>query len=377
VYLQEVGVADPKLPAGIRRLSGPERASRLSYLLWSTTPDKALADAADKGGLDTADGVRTQAERLLASPRARKNVRRFASNWLEFDGNQHHPPIEQFDKNTKRFPFDGAPLRAAWRQESEALYERVFFEQQGSWKALMTSTEAYVNGPLATLYGLTSGPKTATEFAWVDLDKTKRAGLFTRAGFLALQANADQQSPVLRGTFVVRHTLCQPLPDPPPDVDNTPPVATSKVQQRTVRDLIDVRTSGGTCSACHQMINPIGYTLENYDAMGRWQTADTGTIGTVAYTAPVNSTATITSTDLAGEVMGGIGLSQRIADSAMARSCVVEKWFTRALARAPGTDDTCLIDGLKERFKKTDDMRDLVIALASSDAALFVKEATP
>jgi hypothetical protein len=170
---------------------------------------------------------------------------------------------------------------------------------------------------------------------------------------------------VLRGTFIVRHTLCLPLPDPPADADNTPPPPAAG---RSVRALTDAKTMTGTCASCHSLINPIGYALENYDAMGRFQTTEPGNVA-------VDSSATITGTDLAGAVMGGVGLSGKLADSAMARGCVVERWFTRALSRAPGEDDACLVEGLKEGFKKSDNLRDLVVAIASSDAALFGKEA--
>jgi hypothetical protein len=303
-------------------------------------------------------------------------VRRFAAGWLELDGNQHHPPIEQFEKNARRFAFDNAALRAAWRADTEAFYERVFFEASGSFRALMTSPQAFVNGPLATLYGVTGGPRTATESAWVELDRTQRAGIFTRAAFLALQASADYQSPVLRGTFIYRHALCQPLPDPPADADNTPPAPTAS-QLKSVRALTDAKTMGGTCSSCHALINPIGYALENYDAMGRWQTQESGTVSGRSYSVPVDASATIVNTDLAGPVTGGPGLSEKLAGSALARGCMVEHWWKRALARAPGADDECLLGQIKERFQKTDDLRDLVVTLASSDAALFVKEATP
>jgi hypothetical protein len=376
VYVQETGIADKTLPAGTRRLSGYERATRLSYLFWSTTPDKALLDAAEAGKLDTAAGVRTEAERLIASPRAHKMVRSFASDWMELNGTVHHPAIESFEKDAKRFPFDGPALRAAWRADTESLYEKVFFEMNGSFKALMTSTQAYVNGPLAQLYGVTSVAKTATDYQWVSLDPSKRAGLLTRGGYLAVQSTADTQDPIHRGVFVLRHVLCQALPDPPADVDNTPPKPVAG-QKLSTRQLVDAKTQGSLCQSCHGMVNPIGYTLANYDAMGGFQANETIGSGTAAYTVPIDATAPLTAPDITGTVAGGPGLAAKLADSGLAHDCAVKKWFVKALARAPGDDDQCAVTQLTDRFRKSDDLRDLVLALASSDADLFIKEPTP
>ncbi len=374
LYIRDEGVVDRSLPAGVRRLTGYERATRLSYLFWSSTPDKSLLDAAEKGQLDSADGVRVQAERLVASPRARKMVKQFASSWLELDGNASHPNLESFEKDKARFSYDSAALRTAWRNEVESLYDRVFFEQGGSFSKLMTSTESYVTAALAKMYGVTGGPTTGS--AWVNLNPMQRGGLFTRAASLAVQSTADTQDPIHRGVYVFRHVMCQPLPDPPVDVDNTPPKPLPG-QKVSTRQLVDIKTGGGVCVACHSVVNPIGFTLENYDAMGAWQTTEKLTASGVTYTVPIDSTATIPATDLAGTTMGGVGLSQRLAASAQARDCAVQGWFEKALARAPGDADTCLVDQLKTRFKKNDDLRDLVLAIASSDAALFIKEVTP
>jgi len=374
VYINEVGVADAKLPSDVRRLTGYERATRLSYLLWSTMPDETLRTAAGAGELDTSSGVQTHAERLLADPRARQMVRRFASNWLGLDATTLHPALETIDKNKTKFAYDNPGLRAAMRTETESLYEHAFFEKNGSFKALLTSTDAYVNAPLAKLYGVQGGPTTADQYVWVTLDPAQRSGIFTRGAFLASQASADYQSPIHRGVFIMRNTLCQALPPPPPNVDNTPPVPNAASQLRSVRSLIEAKTAGTSCQSCHGMINPIGYALENYDAMGAWQTQEKGTVDGMPYTADVNATATLKAADLTGTVNGGVELSAALADSDDARSCVIQKWFEKALARSPGDEDKCLIADLATKLKANDDLKGLVIALASSDAALFIKE---
>jgi len=318
--------------------------------------------------------VRTQADRLLADPRARQMVRRFASTWLGLDATTLHPAIETIDKNKTKFAYDTPGLRDAMRQETESLYEHAFFEKNGSFKALLTSTDAYVNGPLATLYGVKGGPTSADQYAWVTLDPAQRAGIFTRAGFLASEASADYQSPVHRGVFIMRNTLCQNLPPPPPNVDNTPPIPNGSTQLRSVRSLLDAKTAGGSCQSCHGMINPIGFTLENYDAMGAWQTQENGAVDGTPYTVDVDAKATLKAADLIGPVQGGVELSSLLANSDDARTCVIQKWFEKALARTASDDDKCLMADLQSQLKANDDLKGLVIALASSDAALFIKE---
>jgi choline dehydrogenase-like flavoprotein len=122
------------------------------------------------------------------------------------------------------------------------------------------------------------------------------------------------------------------------------------------------------------MINPLGYALENYDAMGAWQTQEKGTVDGMAYTADVDAKSTLKAADLTGTVNGGVELSALLADSEDARSCVIQKWFEKALARSPGDEDKCLLTDLQTKLKANDDLKGLVIALASSDAALFIKE---
>jgi hypothetical protein len=377
VYRDEIGVADGSLPPGVRRLTGYERATSLSYLLWSTMPDERLRIAAGSGELDTQDGVRIQAARLLSDVRARQMVRRFASTWLGLDATPMHPALETMGKNKAKFPYDSAALRDGMRRETESLYEHVFFDENGSFRALLQTNRAYVNGPLATMYGVQGGPSTADQYAWVTLDPTQRAGILTRAAFLASEASADYQSPVNRGVFVLRHALCQPLPPPPPNVDNTPPVPGVSSQLRSVRALLEAKTAGGSCQACHGMINPIGFSFESYDAIGAWQTQEKGNVDGVPYTVDVDAKATVDAADLRGTVKGGVELSALLADSEDARACVIQKWFEKALSRPTTDEDRCLLADLRARLAKSDDLKDVVVALASSDAALFIKEATP
>ncbi|HET9957954.1 MAG TPA: DUF1592 domain-containing protein [Polyangiaceae bacterium] len=376
VYVEEVGVADAALPDGVRRLTGYERATRLSYLIWGSTPDEELTKAAASGALDTASGVRAAAERLLANPRAKQMARRFASRWLGLDAETKHPALEDLPKSAERFPFDGTKLRAALRTETEALYERAFFAEGDSFRALLTSRDAYVNADLASLYGV-AFPGGESEFAWVELPERERAGLFTRAAFLSAYAGAEYQSPIRRGVFLLRKVLCQTLPDPPPDADNTPPAPSRGDQARTIRELTEIKTSGGSCTSCHSVINPFGFAFEHYGAIGQYQAEETGTFQGKPYELPVNASTEVRGGDVHGAVTDALELSRLLADSAQAHDCAVDGWFERALSRRAMSDDACWLSAVKEQFRASSNLKELVLALASSDAALHIREATP
>ena len=376
VYVHELGVQDASLPAGIRRLSGHERATRLSYLMWGSMPDAELTRAADSGELDTLGGMEAQAERLLDDPRARQMIRRLASSWLKLDDTPQHPSLEKLTKDKQRFPMDSPELRTALRQETEALYERVFFQGEGSFKQLFTTTEAYVNAPLAALYGV-AAPAGPDEFGWVNLPSDQRAGILTRGAFLTATAAAEYQSPILRGVFVYRHVLCRSLPDPPANVDNTPPAPNDAAEPRSVRDLTTIKTSDSSCGNCHNLVNPIGFALEAFDALGRWQDEELVIFDGAEHRVPVNTRATLAAGDLQGEVLGPVELSKRLSESQMAHDCAVDTWFEKALARKPATTDQCLLEKLRTDFRKSGDLRRLVLAIAGSDASLYIQEPSP
>jgi hypothetical protein len=376
VYVHERGVQDDSLPDGTLALTGYERAARLSYLLAGSMPDDELMAAADDGELDTREGVRAQAERLLDADAAHGMVRAFASEWLRLNDTPQHPALEKLTKNGEKFPIDSDALRDAMRTESEHVYERAFFADGPSFRTLLTGTEAYVDGPLAELYGVSDGPSEPGDFQWVQLPEGERAGIFTRAAFLTSFASADYQSPVLRGVHVYRHVLCQPLPDPPANVDNTPPEPSDASMPKSVRQLFEAKTAGD-CQSCHGIVNPLGFAFESYDALGQFQTTESGELDGEPFTVPVDSSATLMAGDLRGEVADAVELSQQLAQSDMAHDCMVETWFERALSREPSAAEACPLEAIKEEFRQTSNLRELLLNLAASDSALFITEGAP
>ncbi len=372
LYVHETGVADASLPAGVRRLDGYERASRLSYSLWGTTPDATLLEVAETGGLDTADGVQAQAKRLMASPRSTFALDAFVSSWLELDGNSHQASLESAPKSAAAFPFDSPALRSAMRREITALFSQTFNAPGSSFNSLMTSRKAYVNKSLGALYGVAGAPTSDTTFAWVDLKAEERAGLFTRAAFLALYAPQEQKSPIRRGVFLYRRALCQPLGDPPANVSNIPlPAGDHPI---TTREEFEARTAAASCQGCHARINPLGFSLENYDAMGRYQTQEPVVFNGVASTLPVNAAVTTVATDFTGALTGPLDLARQLGTSGMAHDCLASTWFGQTKVGALTAGDACSLQRTMKRFRETDSLSELLLSLVSEDNALFIRE---
>ncbi|MDQ3032835.1 MAG: DUF1592 domain-containing protein [Myxococcota bacterium] len=379
LYVHEHGVVDPTLPADVRRLDGYERATRLSFFLWGETPDDALLDAAEAGELDTPDGVRANAQRLLMDERAQANVVRFFVDWLELDGTTLHQSLEENPKSPERFPIDGPELRTAMRREIEALVSRVFFEDDASFQTLMTTRDAYVNGSLATLYGVEGGPSDDATYAWVELDPAERAGLFTRAAFLSLYSGGDVQSPIRRGVFLLENVLCNELGEPPPNASDVPITGGASDGSRTVlsvREHVDARTieAGGVCAGCHSVINPAGFTLERYDALGGYQLEEVHLDADGREVRlPVDSSGQLVGSDVEGALADGVALADGLATSRRARDCLAERFVTTALGRHPSSEDACAVERVQERFAETDDMRELVLGIVTSDAFLYIR----
>lgn len=374
LYVRSYGLADETLPSGVLRTTGFERATRLSYLLWNSTPDEELLAAAESGALDTAEGMKAQAQRLLNSPRARSTIREFAAKWLEINATARKPSLEDVVKNAASFPDDSASLRRAMREEISQLYEDAFFSEGGSFKNLMTTTRAYVNGPLAKLYQVTGGPTASDTFAYVDLDPKQRAGLFTRAGFLMHKSGSEYPSPIHRGVHLLRGVLCEELGDPPPNVNNTPVTPADSTVELTIRQLTDKRTSTPDCHVCHASINPLGHALGNYDAMGAFRVRETGTTqGGHAFTANIDASVSLPLASLSGTVAGPVEFANKLAQSSQVHDCLAARWFEEAFGRQPTSQEACSLQRSQKQFRDSDDMKDLVLSLIVSDSALFVR----
>lgn len=365
MYREEAGSPVAGAPDEIRRLDGYEMASRLSYLLWDTLPDDVLFEAAEDGRLQTTDGLTEQLDRMLADPRTETKVQGLVWSWLQLDGGEQHYALEETMKDPTLFAeFDGA-LQDAMRTEIEALVTDVFENQEGSIEALLTTPRAYVNRSLADLYGV-SGPIDDSDWQWVDLPQDQRSGLLTRAGFLAVYAGPRVQSPIRRGVSIVEDLLCQELAPPPPNVNDVPPEGSSGANPQTVREAVEAQTSVAQCAGCHSIINPFGFTLEHYDAIGRWQTTEVLSGGSV------DSAADIAFGGVQGTVADGVELSAALANNENVRECLARYWFEQAIGGELGELDECEVQRVADTFTQTGDMRELLREIVLSNTFRFV-----
>ena len=365
IYLFEAGEGDAS--ATSRKLKSYEVASRLSYFLWDTMPDDALIAAADGGELDDPEGLQAQAKRLLDDPRAERAVQRFMSSWLQLDGGVLHNALEEVEKDAALYPQWNPALQAAMRVETEAFVKRAFFEQNGSLEELLSAKYAYVNGPLADVYGV-EGPANADTWEWVELDAQERGGILTRSAFLTVLSTKTVTAPIRRGVWVVEEMLCSELGDPPANANDV--VVEGGVvdgELRTVRQDVIARTTSGECASCHSIINPVGFTFENYDAIGQWQSEE-ATSGL-----PVDASGAIqTSGDVDGPVLGAVELSNKLASSARVRECFAERWYKTAIGKDLGDLDTCSLGDIQSSFVQGGSMKDLVLTIIASDAFRYI-----
>lgn len=345
-----------ELPRGTsEELDSFEVATRLSYFLWETTPDKTLLDAAGASGLDEAREIETHARRMLEDPRARAAVTDFHRQWLDFD---RILDAEHARRVPEAFPTWNETLRAAIHEEQERFVESTLFDGAGTLSALLTSRSTWVNRALAELYGV-AGPSDDETWIQVELPEGERSGLLTRAGFLAAHAHAANGSPPLRGVFITERLLCEARPSPPPNANLSPPTSAPGSGPKTNRELFEERTAPAQCQGCHVRMDGFGFGLEHYDAIGAFREVDQGL--------PVDASGNVLGTDVDGPFVGGVELSRVLAESERVEACATRNWVRYALGRAPDRADACFIDRLSSSFAATGgNVRELLVSIATS-----------
>lgn len=334
--------------------AGPfELASRLSYLLWQSMPDGALFAAAQSGELTTPAQVSAQARRLLLDPKARSAVVNFHSQLFEFEVMDH------LAKDPTLFPNFSSNFGPLLREGAEAFVASTIFDGAGNLGALLTSSQGFVNDALAPLYG-TAAPGSAALTA-VTLPANERAGLLTQAGWLAVHAGSTQGSPVTRGYFVRANLFCAPPPPPPPGLNiMVPPFDPAS----TTRERFATHRTDPACSACHQLMDPVGLGFENYDATGSFRSQEANR--------PVDAAGELTGTDVDGPFNGAVELAQKLAASPSVRDCAVNHWFHFSFGRNETQEDGCTLRQLRDGFAASNgDVRELLVTLTQTNTFLY------
>jgi hypothetical protein len=246
-----------------RVLTDHELATRLSYFVWVSMPDDELFSLADQGRLRRPEVLRAQVARMLADDKALALVEAFAGQWLQFRG------LEATAPDRERFPDFDTGLRQAMRRETELLFASLLREDR-SLLELLDARYTYLNERLARHYGIpgVKGP----EFRRVALPDGRRGGVMTHASVLTVSSYATRTSPVLRGKWILENILNAPPPDPPAGV---PRLDEAKVgAEAPLRQQLEAHRTQPSCRACHEKMDPLGFSLENYDAIGAWRDAD-------------------------------------------------------------------------------------------------------
>ncbi len=247
------------------RISGLELASRVSFFLWSSIPDDELLDAATSGALATRTGLEVQVRRMLADPRSATLTENFGAQWLLTRNLATSRPGE-----TYALAFDET-LRRSMRRETELLLDSVVRENRGVLE-LLTADYTFLNDRLAQHYGIPNVQ--GAHFRRVSLPAdSPRRGLLGHGSILTVTSPAIRTSPVIRGKWILNNVLGAPPPDPPPDV---PALSDRRTQGKvqTMRERMAQHRANAVCASCHSMIDPAGFALENFDAIGRWRTVD-------------------------------------------------------------------------------------------------------
>jgi len=264
LFITPDGGAEPGrdiVPLGDHQL-----ASRLSYLLWATTPDAELSALADAGTLHDPALLAAQARRLLADPRSRALFDGFGTQWLGLDklaGKSFDPA---------KFPEMTPALRAAMVDEARLLFGSVLRENR-SLKTFIDCDYTFLNGTLARIYGM-EGSVHGPEMRQVPLKNDNRGGILSMPGILAMSSFPNRTSPVNRGVWVLEQVLGEQVPPPPANVPALEKQDHQKVAGLTLRQRTELHRSDPTCASCHRVLDPIGFGLENFDAIGRWRDRD-------------------------------------------------------------------------------------------------------
>jgi mono/diheme cytochrome c family protein len=241
-------------------LDGHDVASRLSFGLWDSIPDAALIEAAAAGKLESREQVVAQAERMVADLRAKAKVREFLLQWLKVD------QVPDVSKDPKLFQGFDAAVASDLRTSLDLFLEEVVWGEASDFRQLLLTDSVYLNGRLAKLYGADLPPD--APFTKVPLDPKERAGVLTHPYLMSVFAYTSTSSPIYRGVFLARSVLGRALRPPPIAVSPLPPELHAGL---TTRERITVQTSPASCITCHAMINPLGFPLEHFDAIGRYR----------------------------------------------------------------------------------------------------------
>lgn len=318
------------------KISDMELASRLSFFLWSSIPDEELIALASQGRLDDDEVLREQVQRMIADPRSQAFIENFTGQWLSVRGIRASEPVVDL------FPDFDSTLRDAFRREIELFFTSII-EEDRSVLDLLTADHTYVNERLARHYGIPGvyGPQFRRVELGPELDM--RRGLLGKGALLTITSDAARTSPIRRGKWYLETFLGVAPPDPPPGVE-TDLAPHEGAAPTTLRARLEAHRANPSCATCHMMFEPQGLAMENFDAVGRWRTRDSGL--------PIDATGTITD----GTELEGIRDLREVTVqySDMFVRVMTEKMLTYALGRGLEYEDMPMLRAVTRKAAEDD-----------------------
>lgn len=321
------------------QLEAYSRATRLSFLLWDSTPDTALLLAAEKGDLYRQDGLQEQLERMLASRKLEGGVRAFFSDMLAFDG------FNRLIKDASLFPNYTWQAISDTKEQTLRILVDHLLTRDGDYRDLFTTRRTFLTPVLAAQLGipLYQDKPNALPDHWQPYEFAEgdpRAGLLAQPGFVVLHSHPGRTSPTLRGKALRELLLCQEVPPPPPDVDFNLVRDGSNPNYKTMRDRLTAHATNPTCAGCHKITDPIGLALENFDGGGQFRTTENGQ-----------------AIDPSGELDGatyadaaGLGLAVRNNPGVV--SCLVNRVYAYGVGHEVEPRDRKWLKALRKEFAK-------------------------
>lgn len=345
LYRVEHGLPDAADPS-VRRLTGPELATRLAFLLWGGPPDAPLLAAAAAGELDTPAGRVAVARAMLDDPRAARGVRTLFTDLFHLDA------LDAIEKDPLVYTHASPALAAAAREETLRVVESLALDGEADFLSLLSLESTFVDRRLAALYGLPAPDLDGWGSVALSREGGRR-GLLGHASILLLESHATRSSATMRGVFVRKTLLCQVIPPPPADVDTSLPEGS--VDAPTLRERIAPHLEDPTCAGCHRLTDPIGLGLENFDGVGRFRSTENG--ATIDASGELDGTAFADAWGLAAAVEGHPNLGP----------CMVTHLFEAATGRVLAEGEEPLRDWLADGFAANGNVwSDLLLDLIAS-----------
>jgi hypothetical protein len=337
-------------------LDGYGKAARLSFFLWDTAPDDELLSAAAKGDLDNEKGLAKQVDRLLSSPRVEAGVRAYFADMFGFDG------FDNLSKDPSIYPKYSFGLATDAQEQTLRTITNLLLNHDGDYRDVFTTRDTFMSRSLGAVYGIPvpKDAQGATADGWQPYTfpaGDPRSGILMQVSYLALHSHPGRTSPTLRGKALRETVLCQKVPDPPGNVNFNVVQDTKNPLYKTVRQRLEAHRTQPTCSGCHKMVDPIGLSLENFDSVGTYRTAENGS-----------------SIDASGEIDGvkfanAEGLGKAIHDHPATTACLVNRVYAYAVGRAPTKSESEWLraDVIKDFAADGYRLRPLLREIATSD----------